>query len=153
MGPTWVLSAPGGPHVGPMNLAIREVDNNIILTDLIMIDVYLAWYNTTLCDKCNIRGIWHQCRWKLVGFYSVNANANKYHERSKASQCGYVAWLPRCMSNPKVIWKFLHGISWYREMLEHHTVYELKRCWVISTSASHMSSIALLNVPLGGITM
>ena len=26
MGPTWVLSAPDGPHVGPMNLAIR--DNN-----------------------------------------------------------------------------------------------------------------------------
>ena len=24
MGPTWVLSAPGGPHVGPINLAIRE---------------------------------------------------------------------------------------------------------------------------------
>ena len=23
MGPTWVLSAPGGPHVGLMNLAIR----------------------------------------------------------------------------------------------------------------------------------
>ena len=23
-GPTWVLSAPDGPHVGPMNLAIRE---------------------------------------------------------------------------------------------------------------------------------
>ena len=23
MGPTWVLSAPGGPQVGPMNLAIR----------------------------------------------------------------------------------------------------------------------------------
>ena len=25
MGPTWVLLAPGGPNVGPMNLAIREV--------------------------------------------------------------------------------------------------------------------------------
>ena len=25
MGPTWVLSAPDGPHIGPMNLAIREV--------------------------------------------------------------------------------------------------------------------------------
>ena len=24
MGPTWVLLAPDGPHVGPMNLAIRE---------------------------------------------------------------------------------------------------------------------------------
>ena len=23
MGPTWVLLAPDGPHVGPMNLAIR----------------------------------------------------------------------------------------------------------------------------------
>ena len=23
LGPTWVLSAPDGPHVGPMNLAIR----------------------------------------------------------------------------------------------------------------------------------
>ena len=27
MGPTWVLSAPDGPHVGPMNLAIRVVAN------------------------------------------------------------------------------------------------------------------------------
>ena len=25
MGPTWVLSAPDGPHDGPMNPAIREV--------------------------------------------------------------------------------------------------------------------------------
>ena len=25
MGPTWVLSAPGGPHVGPTNLVIRDV--------------------------------------------------------------------------------------------------------------------------------
>ena len=24
MGPTWVLSAPAGPHVGPLNLAIRD---------------------------------------------------------------------------------------------------------------------------------
>ena len=25
IGPTWVLSAPGGPYVGPMNLAITGV--------------------------------------------------------------------------------------------------------------------------------
>ena len=25
MGPTWVLSAPDGPHAGPMNLAIRDL--------------------------------------------------------------------------------------------------------------------------------
>ena len=23
-GPTWALSVPGGPHIGPMNIAIRE---------------------------------------------------------------------------------------------------------------------------------
>ena len=27
MGPTRVLSSPDGPHVGPMNLAIRELNN------------------------------------------------------------------------------------------------------------------------------
>ena len=26
MGPIWVLSTPDGPHVGPMNRAIRELD-------------------------------------------------------------------------------------------------------------------------------
>ena len=25
MGPTWVLSAPGEPHVGPMNFAIKDI--------------------------------------------------------------------------------------------------------------------------------
>ena len=28
MGPTWVLSAPDGPHVGPMNFAIRGYKNS-----------------------------------------------------------------------------------------------------------------------------
>ena len=30
MGPTWVLSAPDWPHVGPMNLAVREGINVIV---------------------------------------------------------------------------------------------------------------------------
>ena len=29
MGPTWALSAPAGPHVGPMNIAIREALLNL----------------------------------------------------------------------------------------------------------------------------
>ena len=32
MGPTWVLLAPDGPHVGPMNLAIRGVKDVIFLS-------------------------------------------------------------------------------------------------------------------------
>ena len=32
MEPTWVLSAPDGPHVGPVNLAIRNsIDNGLSL--------------------------------------------------------------------------------------------------------------------------
>ena len=31
MGPTWVLSAPDGPHVGPMNLAIRGEEQSHVL--------------------------------------------------------------------------------------------------------------------------
>ena len=32
MGPTWVLSAPDGPHVGPINLAIRGTSSSWELT-------------------------------------------------------------------------------------------------------------------------
>ena len=40
MGPTWVLSAPDGPHVGPMNLAIRGSDK--FLSNKIYFEEY--WY-------------------------------------------------------------------------------------------------------------
>ena len=40
IGPTWVLSAPDGPHVGSMNLAIKEVmdqnESNIQYIQVIM---------------------------------------------------------------------------------------------------------------------
>ena len=43
MGPTWVLSVPDGPHVGPMNLAIRAGNQE------------LSW--------CRLRHHWgHRCR-------------------------------------------------------------------------------------------
>ena len=38
MGPTWVLSAPDGPHVGPMNLAIR--DSRVNRTVRVLIRLY-----------------------------------------------------------------------------------------------------------------
>ena len=36
MGPTLVLSAPDGPHVGPMNLVIREIKGTYICSKHIM---------------------------------------------------------------------------------------------------------------------
>ena len=32
MGPTWVLSAPGGPHIGPMNFAMRNARTHSVQT-------------------------------------------------------------------------------------------------------------------------
>ena len=32
MEPTWVLAAPGGPHVGPMNFAIRVLASEVKMT-------------------------------------------------------------------------------------------------------------------------
>ena len=47
MGPTWVLSAPHGPHIGPMNLAICEV---IPCHDVIMVDhVRTNYIGVTWC--------------------------------------------------------------------------------------------------------
>ena len=47
MGPTWVLSAPYGPHVGPMNLAIR-------------VTLSLPWtkWSTRITVEC-----WLTCAW------------------------------------------------------------------------------------------
>ena len=45
MGPTWVLSAPDGPHVGPMNLANRAVLVNrwICHRDICSLPVGMLW--------------------------------------------------------------------------------------------------------------
>ena len=44
MGPTWVLSAPGRPHVGPMNLAIRVINTDIYRSlDDLLTTVAVLW--------------------------------------------------------------------------------------------------------------
>ena len=44
MGPTWVLSAPGAPHVGHMNLVIRGIYGHI----------HPSYMNDWLYPICNI---------------------------------------------------------------------------------------------------
>ena len=50
MGPTWVLSAPNGPHVDPMNLAIRDSIRMLIgilkkckISKLGALDMHIPW--------------------------------------------------------------------------------------------------------------
>ena len=40
MGPTWVLPAPDGPHVGPMKLAIRTVIQSVNLLYMNLLTSY-----------------------------------------------------------------------------------------------------------------
>ena len=50
MGPTWVLSAPDGPHVGPMNLAIRVAAENGVC-EMVANHVLRQWFpRLPLCD-------------------------------------------------------------------------------------------------------
>ena len=61
MGPTWVLSSPGGPHVGPMNLAIRAI-------------LPVIWDTTALlgqhCDVVHV-SIWHHINLHYVNKHDI----------------------------------------------------------------------------------
>ena len=67
MGPTWVLSSPGGPHVGPMNLAIR-------------VHLYLHCTGEPVLPGCRTGdwfeggGIWHVTYW---GQDTLNARTRR----------------------------------------------------------------------------
>ena len=57
MGPTWVLSAPGWPHVGPTKLAIREVTlmgigENRAISNYIWLDVLYVQRMLKLLNPC-----------------------------------------------------------------------------------------------------
>ena len=66
MGPTWVLSAPDGPYVGPMYLAVREFTISYILIYKSSLSVYLTCLHeevhrigsivTDLCWRVRNRG-------------------------------------------------------------------------------------------------
>ena len=64
MGPTWVLSAPDGPHVGPMNLAMRDklnrrIDEWLHPTEKMYVITYLY---------ANLRD--HSMHWRAVAAFT-----------------------------------------------------------------------------------
>ena len=49
MGPTWVLSAPDGPHVGPMGLAIRDVAlSTWTVSHVVSLNICMLMQNNTI---------------------------------------------------------------------------------------------------------
>ena len=50
MGPTRGLEDPGGPHVGPMNLAIREIVMNVCPNDQQLTLLFIAKKKCVWCE-------------------------------------------------------------------------------------------------------
>ena len=72
MGPTWVLSAPDGPHVGPMNLAIwvmiRWYTCGIYCSDIGREVIYNKTSLITMKSQGNIIDwLWQQPGWSFPG--------------------------------------------------------------------------------------
>ena len=65
MGPTWVLSSPDGPHVGPMNLAIRVA----YLSEQTMGCLLWVWSRLMFCCCC-CSAVCNsvQCQYNIVNF-------------------------------------------------------------------------------------
>ena len=58
MGPTWVLAALGGPHVGPMNVAIRDFLTAVKDVEGVLEEVYDIMYITMYCiNHRSIQGL------------------------------------------------------------------------------------------------
>ena len=65
MGPTWVLSAPGGPHVGPINLAIRGANRYRWIAMVVLRNENCMTFGWIISS--NHRDPWHQDH-ECVGF-------------------------------------------------------------------------------------
>ena len=64
MGPTWVLSAPDGPHVGPMNLAIR------VVSKFSMMQCFLVMLNKIeLKTSLGRQGVWVMVWWAVLTIF------------------------------------------------------------------------------------
>ena len=102
MGPTWVLSAPSGPHVGPMNLAIRggflEASDNQAVCRIISEHLYtwlVLYCFIVLCDgwfyPCpSIVIRLPQCKWSKPGEYGHLFNPSPPGSDNITSDKNYV---------------------------------------------------------------
>ena len=81
MGPTWVLSAPDGPHVGPMNFAIRDcirlcffrMSVLLSLDDLIILNITILSYISTSYHFPQNMTVWNsQCSLRVFLIPSID---------------------------------------------------------------------------------
>ena len=75
MGPTWVLSSPGGPHDGPMNLAIRVTKGlqtwiHCSMTTKVAFVIHFCFSSSSHCTTLFFFYFWYLCWIKYCHFIS-----------------------------------------------------------------------------------
>ena len=97
MGPIWVQQDPGGPHVGPMNLAIWEPVPSVI-TKLVLcrLSIFSVYPNITNHSKpaCIFRGLF--CRYSMVPeVHTTSATLSMTPDKSSNSEMtSTLSWNP-----------------------------------------------------------
>ena len=84
MGPTWVLSAPDGPHVGPMNLAIRVVTQLWVPRQVGCDSVPILWHSVTANLAMLSNAYWHAVKAKMAWYLK---RSRVISNRSRWSTC------------------------------------------------------------------
>ena len=96
-GPTWALSGPDGPHVGPMSLAIRD---------------HLPGGNRTYTEHEHVRHCVSRCLGtkRCIAICRHNDNCKARHESFK---------VPLVINDFKYVSGTADGISWYLNVRTH----------------------------------
>ena len=129
MGPTWVLSAPDGPHVGPMNLVIRVDD----VSESLMRNRHLPWVviTTTRSDD-------KVCIMKILCFQ--RSSYRRIVDRDTVNTPFRVCVCPGVCPNvcPAQGWRILHVPRRPREAphigghhLDKFALSAETKCWVL----------------------
>ena len=85
MGPTWVLSAPGGPHVGPMDLAIRVTKLCFLTYAKCILKIIITGHALLRCVfRCGLRlaDVAHILQGYFIGTEALKKNV-QYHQSRK----------------------------------------------------------------------
>ena len=95
IGPTWVLSAPGGPHVGPMNLAIRYCMSKVDHFDIIprVNQPYTDYFIATGClNTAIVYAAWWPLLQLLSWYQPILIKSLLHIWRS--GNCRFSLWVP-----------------------------------------------------------
>ena len=72
MGPAWILSAPDGPHIGPMSLALREVSIGAQIAGKPLWELILDWIIETHMN-CSLE---YRMNFDFIIYYVSNLYSN-----------------------------------------------------------------------------